>query len=329
MRPNPSRRPNRHRQRKPNPAPANRSPPSPWLPHPPQPNRSHRSPQPRADRAKKIVGPEGRRPPIPVHPTSRRWPTPQVKLSRPHPWPQDASGLRLADVDHPRDAEAVVAHAELIAPDLCLQRDRHGASVAQLLPVAAQLFGIVAVPQIYFDERIAARYDADAASEAGRRGDRGDDRRLRDDAGRRNVPAGLPRLQHDHEPDDPGRAGRVLPQRRLTPRARRTIRRRGRRARSAAPPARRDHPGVRCQPVVCRLRRVHRHGAQVLYSHHWWVTGDGAEVFSAPYRYVWPSELDLMARIAGMTLRERWSGWARAPFTSESTSHVSVWTKTA
>ncbi|HZA79245.1 MAG TPA: hypothetical protein VE623_22945 [Acidimicrobiales bacterium] len=66
-----------------------------------------------------------------------------------------------------------------------------------------------------------------------------------------------------------------------------------------------------------------------MYSHHWWVTGDGAEVFSAPYRYVWPSELDLMARIAGMTLRERWSGWARAPFTSESTSHVSVWTKTA
>jgi hypothetical protein len=47
-----------------------------------------------------------------------------------------------------------------------------------------------------------------------------------------------------------------------------------------------------------------------------------------PFRYVWPSELDLMARLAGMTLRERWSGWNRQPFTSESTKHVSVWEKT-
>jgi len=64
---------------------------------------------------------------------------------------------------------------------------------------------------------------------------------------------------------------------------------------------------------------------QILYSHHWTIVGERAEVFSAPYRYVWPSELDLMARIAGMTLRERWSGWAREPFTGDSTSHVSVW----
>jgi hypothetical protein len=48
---------------------------------------------------------------------------------------------------------------------------------------------------------------------------------------------------------------------------------------------------------------------------------------SIPFRYVWPSELDLMARIAGMTLRERWSDWTREPFTSESTQHVSVWEK--
>ena len=39
----------------------------------------------------------------------------------------------------------------------------------------------------------------------------------------------------------------------------------------------------------------------------------------------WPAELDLMARLAGMTLRERWSGWTREPFTSESRKHVSVW----
>jgi len=65
--------------------------------------------------------------------------------------------------------------------------------------------------------------------------------------------------------------------------------------------------------------------AQILYSHHYWDEDGRLETFSAPYRYVWPSELDLMARLAGMTLRERWSDWHRAPFTSDSTSHVSVW----
>jgi SAM-dependent methyltransferase len=70
--------------------------------------------------------------------------------------------------------------------------------------------------------------------------------------------------------------------------------------------------------------------AQLGRSHHHWLAGDGkVEVFSLPYRYVWPSELDLMARIAGMTLRERWSGWTREPFTSESPAHVSVWEKSA
>lgn len=69
--------------------------------------------------------------------------------------------------------------------------------------------------------------------------------------------------------------------------------------------------------------------AQILYSHHYVVDGGQLEVFSAPYRYVWPSELDLMARLAGMTLRERWSSWARQPFTSDSTTHVSVWEKSA
>jgi hypothetical protein len=51
------------------------------------------------------------------------------------------------------------------------------------------------------------------------------------------------------------------------------------------------------------------------------------ETFSAPFRYAWPSELDLMARIAGMTLRERWDDWNREPFTSDSRSHISVWEK--
>jgi SAM-dependent methyltransferase len=64
---------------------------------------------------------------------------------------------------------------------------------------------------------------------------------------------------------------------------------------------------------------------QGLVSHHY-RTGDGSfEKRSVPFRYVWPAELDLMARIAGMRLRERWSGWKREPFTSDSTKHVSVW----
>jgi len=69
--------------------------------------------------------------------------------------------------------------------------------------------------------------------------------------------------------------------------------------------------------------------AQILYSHHYSVVDGQLEFFSAPFRYVWPTELDLMARLAGMTLRERWSGWNREPFTSASTTHVSVWEKPA
>ena len=66
---------------------------------------------------------------------------------------------------------------------------------------------------------------------------------------------------------------------------------------------------------------------QIAYSHHY-LMGDGRfELFSAPFRYVWPSELDLMARIAGMTLRERWTDWDRTPFTTDSRTHVSVWEK--
>jgi SAM-dependent methyltransferase len=65
---------------------------------------------------------------------------------------------------------------------------------------------------------------------------------------------------------------------------------------------------------------------QGLISHHYGVPGDGSfGRASIPFRYAWPAEFDLMARIAGMTLRERWSSWNREPFTSDSTTHVSVW----
>jgi SAM-dependent methyltransferase len=69
--------------------------------------------------------------------------------------------------------------------------------------------------------------------------------------------------------------------------------------------------------------------AQMSFSHHYWLVDGQLETFSAPFRYVWPSELDLMARLAGMTLRERWGDWNREPFTSDSESHVSVWEKAA
>ncbi len=64
---------------------------------------------------------------------------------------------------------------------------------------------------------------------------------------------------------------------------------------------------------------------QGLISHHYTEVDGMFEKSSLPLRYVWPSELDLMARLAGMTLRERWGGWKREPFTSESAKHVSVW----
>ena len=64
---------------------------------------------------------------------------------------------------------------------------------------------------------------------------------------------------------------------------------------------------------------------QSLVSHHVTTHEGTVTRASTPFRYVWPSELDLMARIAGLRLRDRWTDWARTPFTSASRSHVSVW----
>ena len=66
---------------------------------------------------------------------------------------------------------------------------------------------------------------------------------------------------------------------------------------------------------------------QGLTSHHFETVDGTVERLSIPFRYAWPSELDLMAQLAGMELRSRWGGWKREPFTSESTKHVSVWEK--
>ncbi len=69
--------------------------------------------------------------------------------------------------------------------------------------------------------------------------------------------------------------------------------------------------------------------AQIQYSHHYWIEDGVMRNFSAPYRFVWPSELDLMARLAGLRLRERWTDWNRTPFDGESPTHISVWEKPA
>ena len=68
--------------------------------------------------------------------------------------------------------------------------------------------------------------------------------------------------------------------------------------------------------------------SQLQWSHHLRLRDDGTyRRVSMPFRYVWPAELDLMARIAGLRLKERWADWDRTPFTAESEQHVSVWEK--
>jgi hypothetical protein len=92
-------------------------------------------------------------------------------------------------------------------------------------------------------------------------------------------------------------------------------------------------PGEIFQPFTVTSTRLgfdeYDIAAQGLVSHHYSVVDGSFNLNSVPFRYVWPAELDLMARIAGLALRERWSGWLREPFTSDSTTHVSVWEKPA
>ncbi len=66
---------------------------------------------------------------------------------------------------------------------------------------------------------------------------------------------------------------------------------------------------------------------QISWSHHWMRVGDRLVRHSAPYRYVWPAELDLMARLAGLQLRNRWEGWNRETFKGDSVDQVVVYEK--
>ena len=78
-----------------------------------------------------------------------------------------------------------------------------------------------------------------------------------------------------------------------------------------------DHWGIDEYDVV----------TQTAFSHHFELIDGRWEFSSMPFRYVWPAELDLMAALAGMRLKERWAGWRREPFTAASRGHVSVWEK--
>ena len=66
---------------------------------------------------------------------------------------------------------------------------------------------------------------------------------------------------------------------------------------------------------------------QQFSSQHFYLVDGKVEAFPVEFRYAWPAELDLMARLAGMTLQDRWAGWQREPFTAVSPGHVSVYAK--
>ncbi len=101
----------------------------------------------------------------------------------------------------------------------------------------------------------------------------------------------------------------------------------------AVPDLRRLPPGQNVVPLHVGPNRcaydVYDVATQAMSSNYVEVVDGRATVRSFPFRYVWPAELDLMAEMAGLRLRERWDGWTRAPFTGESRQHVSVWQRPA
>lgn len=107
----------------------------------------------------------------------------------------------------------------------------------------------------------------------------------------------------------------------------------------SVPQLRRMPPGQTAVPFHVGSRHVGFDTLDVTtqrcVSHHYTQAGEDATgrrvatYAASAHRYVWPSELDLMARMAGLRLRDRWADWERSPFTAESESHVSVWDKVA
>jgi hypothetical protein len=64
-------------------------------------------------------------------------------------------------------------------------------------------------------------------------------------------------------------------------------------------------------------------------SNHVWIENGQQKRLTIPFRYAWPSELDLMAQFCGFELEHRWENWKKAPFTKLSRQHISVWKKTS
>jgi SAM-dependent methyltransferase len=97
------------------------------------------------------------------------------------------------------------------------------------------------------------------------------------------------------------------------------------------PDLRRLPPGQTAVPFHVSPTRVafdvYDVGTQAMSSNYVEITDGSGKYTSIPFRYVWPSELDLMAQLAGLRLRERWDGWTGEAFTSESRQHVSIWEK--
>jgi SAM-dependent methyltransferase len=97
------------------------------------------------------------------------------------------------------------------------------------------------------------------------------------------------------------------------------------------PELRRLQPGARIVSNCVSTNRLdfdeYDVATQGLISHHYRGVDGTLEGHSLPFRYVWPAELDLMAQLAGMKLRDRWEYWDRRPFTNDSPMHVSVWEK--
>jgi len=91
----------------------------------------------------------------------------------------------------------------------------------------------------------------------------------------------------------------------------------------------RNHQYVEAEAIEVdevRLDVLRHHPAtQILEESHVSLSGAGVRLNPVVQRYAWPSELDLMARIAGLRLKDRWGGWEREPFDSRSSAHVSVY----
>ena len=128
----------------------------------------------------------------------------------------------------------------------------------------------------------------------------------------------------------PGRPGAMLRQRRPPTRTWWLLLARGLRPRRGSlrswTTGARHEPGHRSGSAG---RLVHRPVEQRVDAQHVVITGDGVRLVPVALRYAWPSELDLMARLAGLRLRHRWGGWNREPFDDDSQKHVSVYEKPA